>query len=224
MKNDYKGVAAAGGGRITGSVKYFKAHPDDVGAMIHETAHVVQRYRGRNNPGWLVEGVADYVRFFKFEPGKIGPINPDQARYNSSYRVTAAFLAYLTEKYDKEIVLKLNKAMREGRYKEALFKDTDRQDRPGTRRGMAGDAPPLISPAVLLGPGGTLGLDRLRGIDGGQGEDLAHRDRSRPAVRAIEGQAADEIKVVEAARHGPRWGGHADGLPEVFEPVAPGRR
>ena len=28
LKGDYNGVAYAGGGRITGSVKYFKAHPD----------------------------------------------------------------------------------------------------------------------------------------------------------------------------------------------------
>src|SRR5205085_4085503 len=52
LRNDYSGVAAAGGGRITGSVRYFKAHPDDVGAMVHETVHTVQRYRrgGGRNP------------------------------------------------------------------------------------------------------------------------------------------------------------------------------
>jgi hypothetical protein len=123
LKTDYRGVAAASGNRIVGSVKFFKDHPDDVGAMVHETCHVVQRYRGRGNPGWLVEGVADYVRFFKFEPGKIGPLDTRRARYDRSYRVTAAFLAFLVEKYDKEIVLKLNKAMREGEYREELFKD-----------------------------------------------------------------------------------------------------
>lgn len=122
LRKDYKGVAATGGNRITGSVKYFQDHPDDVGAMVHETAHVVQRYRTRNNPGWLVEGVADYVRFFKYEPGNLGRINPDRARYNASYRVTAAFLNYVAEKYDKELVRKLNKAMREGEYKEELWK------------------------------------------------------------------------------------------------------
>ena len=45
LKKSYRGVAAASGSRITGSVKYFKDHPDDVGAMIHETAHIVQHYR-----------------------------------------------------------------------------------------------------------------------------------------------------------------------------------
>jgi hypothetical protein len=123
LKKDYRGVAATGGSRITGSAKFFQDHPDDVGAMVHETVHVVQRYRTRNNPGWLVEGIADYVRFFKFEPGKIGRINPDRAKYNGSYRVTAAFLNYATEKYDKELVKKLNKAMRDGEYKEDLWKE-----------------------------------------------------------------------------------------------------
>ncbi len=44
LKSKYSGVAATGGGRITGSVTYFKAHPDDVGAMVHETVHAVQLY------------------------------------------------------------------------------------------------------------------------------------------------------------------------------------
>jgi hypothetical protein len=123
MKTGYRGVAFASGGRITGSVKFFAEHPDDVGAMVHETTHVVQHYHGRENPVWLVEGVSDYIRFFKFEPGKIGRINAARAHYNGSYRVTAAFLAYVTTKYDKQLVLKLNKAMREGHYKDEIFKE-----------------------------------------------------------------------------------------------------
>jgi hypothetical protein len=123
MKNDYNGVAEAGGGRIKGSVKFFKAHPDDVGAMIHETAHCVQLYKVRGNPGWLVEGVADYVRFFKYEPGKIGRINVDQAKYNGSYRVTASFLNYVTTQYDPRLVIKLNAIMRDGKYQEEVWKE-----------------------------------------------------------------------------------------------------
>jgi hypothetical protein len=123
MKRDYRGVAFASGSRITGSVTYFQDHPNDVGAMVHEAVHVVQHYNGRGNPGWLVEGVSDYIRFFKFEPGKIGRINPERAHFNGSYRVTAAFLAYVTDKYDKQLVRKLNKLMREGRYKNAIFQE-----------------------------------------------------------------------------------------------------
>jgi hypothetical protein len=124
LKKDYRGVAAAGGGRITGSVKFFKDHPDDFGAMVHETVHIVQKYgRRRGNPSWLVEGVADYIRFFKYEPGKIGRLNIERARYDRSYRVSAAFLAFVTDKYDKQLVRKLNQAMRAGEYKEEMFKD-----------------------------------------------------------------------------------------------------
>ncbi|HEY1381650.1 MAG TPA: basic secretory protein-like protein [Gemmataceae bacterium] len=123
LKNDYRGVAATGGGRITGSVKFFRDHPDDFGAMVHETVHAVQSYRGRGNPGWLVEGVADYIRFFKYEPGKIGRVNPDRWRYDGAYRQTAAFLNYVAEKYDKDLVRKLNAAMREGKYKDDLWQE-----------------------------------------------------------------------------------------------------
>jgi hypothetical protein len=122
LKKDYKGVAAAGGGKITGSVSYFKGKPNDIGAMVHETVHIVQQYRVKGNPGWLVEGIADYIRFFKYEPGKIGKLkqNPN---YNDSYRTTAAFLAFVTDKYDKELVRKLNKRMREGEYREEIWKE-----------------------------------------------------------------------------------------------------
>ncbi len=123
LKNDYNGVAEAAGDRIKGSVKYYKSQPNDVGSLVHETVHVVQSYRGRGNPGWLVEGVADYIRFFKYEPGKIGRINAARARFDGSYRVTAAFLEFVTQKYDPQLVAKLNQAMREGQYKESLFQD-----------------------------------------------------------------------------------------------------
>jgi hypothetical protein len=121
MKKDYDGVAFASGTSITGSVKFFTDHPDDVGAMVHETAHVVQHYRARNNPGWLVEGVADYVRYFKYEPQKTRRLDPQRARYNGSYHTSASFLAYVANKYDKEAVLKINKVMRDGKYTDAIF-------------------------------------------------------------------------------------------------------
>jgi basic secretory peptidase family protein/F5/8 type C domain-containing protein len=125
FKKDYRGVAATGRTRITGAVKWFTDHPDDIGAMVHETVHVVQAYGyGRGNPGWLVEGIADYIRFFKYEPGKVGRLgNLDRMHYNGSYRVTARFLDYVTEKYDKQLVKKLNAAMRQGKYSDELFKN-----------------------------------------------------------------------------------------------------
>ncbi|MDR3633996.1 MAG: basic secretory protein-like protein [Isosphaeraceae bacterium] len=123
LKKSYDGVAMAGGGRITGSVRYFKEHPDDVGAMVHESVHIVQRYPGNSNPSWLVEGVSDYIRFFKFEPAKLGRIDARRAHYNQSYRVSAAFLAYLTDTYDKQIVPKLNRIMRAEKYDAKVFEE-----------------------------------------------------------------------------------------------------
>jgi hypothetical protein len=122
LKKRDRGVAETSGNRITGTTQFFVAHPDDIGAMVHETTHVVQHYRGRGNPGWLVEGLCDYVRFFKYEPaGKLGRINPNTAHYNGSYRVTAAFLNYLVLNYDKDIIQKLNTMMREGKYTEDVW-------------------------------------------------------------------------------------------------------
>ena len=123
MKKDYDGVAAAGGGRITGSVKYFKQRPNDIGAMVHETAHCVQNYRARGLPGWLVEGIADYERCWKYEPGTARPLNPDRAQYNGSYQISAAFLAYVRDTYDYRAVTKLNAALRANKYDPAIWKE-----------------------------------------------------------------------------------------------------
>ncbi len=123
LDKNYRGVAEAGGGNIRGSVAYFKAKPDDVGAFVHETAHCVQNYPGARNLGWLVEGVADYVRFFKYEAKTPRKLSPDRAKYDGSYQTTAAFLAFVAEKYDKDVVKKLNAKMRAGEYSEKLWAD-----------------------------------------------------------------------------------------------------
>jgi acetyl esterase/lipase len=123
LKKDYKGVAAASGTNITGSVDFFKRNPKDMGAMVHETVHIIQQYRGApKGTGWLTEGIADYIRFFKYEPEKIGKLNIATAKYDGSYRVTARFLAYVSDKYDKELVRKLNRALREKAYNEEIWK------------------------------------------------------------------------------------------------------
>jgi hypothetical protein len=123
LKNSYNGVAEASGNRILGSVKYFKSHLDDFGAMVHETTHCVQVYRSRRNPGWLVEGIADYERFFRYEPGNIGRLDVRRASYDGSYRVTAAFLDFVSQQYQPMVVRKLNALMREGRYIEDAWKE-----------------------------------------------------------------------------------------------------
>lgn len=118
------GVAYAAGTEIHASAKFFRENPHDYGALVHEMTHVIQRYRG-NNPGWLVEAVDDYVRFYRYEP----VMNLPNARKDrvgdkpEAYRTGAQFLDWAQKKYDKNLVPQLNAAMREGRYKDDIFQE-----------------------------------------------------------------------------------------------------
>jgi Peptidase of plants and bacteria len=130
FKKDMKGVAFTSGNTITIAGDWIKKRPDDYGMVVHELTHVIQSYpRTKGKDGWLVEGIADYVRFYKYEPKtKLGPIlNPD-ASYHLGYRVAAQFLAWIEKTHDKEIVAKLNQALRKSEYKEELFKDATGKD------------------------------------------------------------------------------------------------
>jgi hypothetical protein len=129
---DMDGVAYTSGTEIVVSKDWIKSQMNGqaVGSLVHEMVHVVQQYHDVAAPGWLVEGMADYVRWFKFEPRSHGAdliwmrhqgkgFSP---HYNDSYRVTANFLNWVAEKYDTEIVGQMNAAMREGKYDEDLWK------------------------------------------------------------------------------------------------------
>jgi hypothetical protein len=117
---------------------YYAKHQDDVGSIIHELVHVVQKYpNGRRanpakdtpdtvvkEPGWLTEGIADWVRWFHYEPVKRQP-HPkgDRAKYDGSYQTTAAFLDWTSKKYNKDLVEKLNVACREKKYHSGIWKE-----------------------------------------------------------------------------------------------------
>ncbi|MBP3956108.1 sigma-70 family RNA polymerase sigma factor [Gemmata sp. G18] len=121
VRRDPAALVAASRGRLIVSAGYFEANPRDTGAVVHATSYIVQAYHGRATPDWLVQGVADYIRFFKFEPGAIGPPDPDTARYDGDSKETAAFLAYLVASYEPTFVRRLNAALREGRYTDDLW-------------------------------------------------------------------------------------------------------
>jgi hypothetical protein len=126
-----RGVAATGGTDVTVSAQWIEAQlkrpgwNQAVGSVIHELVHVVQQYKTRGNPGWLVEGIADYMRWSHFEPPAHRPKlrNPARARYSDSYKTTAGFLEYVVKNHDHELVVKLNAAMRQGRYNRDLWKE-----------------------------------------------------------------------------------------------------
>jgi hypothetical protein len=125
------GVAGTSGTGVEVSADWIHSqlkNPDwneATGSIIHELVHVVQQYQARGNPGYLVEGVADYLRWFHFEPVAHRPKlrNPNRAKYSDGYKVTAGFLEYVVKNHDHEFVVKLNAAMRQGRYNSEIWKD-----------------------------------------------------------------------------------------------------
>ena len=82
--------------------------------------------RDRRPPGWLTEGIPDYIRWYLYEPQSHGcEISPKRAagvRYDGSYRISANFLNYVIVKYDKNLIAELNVALREGRYETEIWK------------------------------------------------------------------------------------------------------
>ncbi len=126
-----EGVAGTMGTSVEVSAEWIRSQlkrpewNEAVGSIIHELVHVVQQYKGAGNPGYLVEGVADYLRWFHFEPVEHRPKlrNPARARYSDSYKTTAGFLEYVARNHDHEFVVKLNAAMRQGRYNAGLWRE-----------------------------------------------------------------------------------------------------
>jgi len=129
-----RGVADTAGTRVNAYVPWLRreAGGQSVGALVHEMVHVVQQYGqarrqagAQHNPGWLVEGMADYVRWYDYEPqshgADISPRNLERVRYNEGYRPTANFLHWVSEKYDKDLVPQVNAAMRQGLYDDAFW-------------------------------------------------------------------------------------------------------
>jgi hypothetical protein len=136
-RNDMPGgiPASATGNRINLNAPWFRHHLKDEakGCVVHELVHVVQDYwqsrRGNPNvapaPGWFVEGLADYIRWFLYEPESGGArLSAEQlavAKHNASYRISANFIDWVVRTQDKDIVTKLNAAARDGKYDDSLW-------------------------------------------------------------------------------------------------------
>jgi hypothetical protein len=122
----YDGVAATSGTVITYNPEWFRKHPGDIDVVTHEAMHVVQAYP-EYNPGWLTEGIADYVR------ATMGVDNPganwtlpeynEKQSYKNAYRITARFLIWLEKHKNKDMVVKLDKAMRTNTYTDGIWKE-----------------------------------------------------------------------------------------------------
>lgn len=134
VKKEISAPAWATGDEITVSGKWITQHPEDLGMMVHELTHVVQQYpNSRNKPGWLVEGIADYIRWWRYEPelhatkGRTKP-DPTKAKYTDSYRTTAVWLAWSSRTYHMGLVPALDRAMRKREDPMDVFKKLTGKD------------------------------------------------------------------------------------------------
>ena len=136
LPGNLKGVPAyASGNSVVFNAGFMRAQQkgEAIGAGIHEVVHVVQfggngqgNGRGkRRPPSWVTEGVADYIRWFLYEPeskgAEITTRNVNRAKYDDSYRTTANFFDWVIKNHEKDLMRKLNVATHEG-YSEDLWK------------------------------------------------------------------------------------------------------
>lgn len=122
----YTGVAATGNGVARYNPKWLKDHPEDIDVVTHEVMHVVQNYGNTTAPGWLTEGIADYVRYVYGVNNVNGkwtlPNYKDGQNYSNSYRITARFLVWLEKNVKPGIVEALDKAARDKSYTADIWK------------------------------------------------------------------------------------------------------
>jgi hypothetical protein len=118
---NYTGVAFTSGGAVTCASQWLVAHPWDAdGCGTHEFMHVTQGYTSGGNPGWAVEGLADYARYkygkFNAQEGWALPAYSSSQHYTNAYRVTARFFVWLENRVRPSILTELDDVMKAGTY------------------------------------------------------------------------------------------------------------
>jgi hypothetical protein len=141
--------AYTGGNVIHISADGLRNRPDSFeGMVIHELTHVVQHYpAGQAGAGWVIEGIADYIRHEAYEQDIKPTMNIDarghaygyadrepffrsleksgfdltHKGYLQAYTVASSFLFWLETRKDKQIIRHLNLALSEGKYTPDLF-------------------------------------------------------------------------------------------------------
>lgn len=120
----YTGVAETGDGVARYNPQWLKKNPEDIDVVTHEVMHIVQDYKF-DNPGWLTEGIADYVRYIygvnNMKSKWTLPNYRSSQSYENAYRVTARFLVWVEKEKNKKIVDKLDAALRAGTYRPELW-------------------------------------------------------------------------------------------------------
>lgn len=111
------GFVAFGTGRtIVVSAPYLRKAPDDIGVIGHELVHMFQDYPA-GSVGWVVEGLADYLRYYVLEPGTSrGRFDPAEANYRGGYQAAAWLLRHVESRLGCAVIISLHAAMRGGTY------------------------------------------------------------------------------------------------------------
>jgi hypothetical protein len=110
---DYAGIASSSGTTLRLSSNYLQTQyergvdlPREVAGILHFTTSLIYQYNGSDTaPGWLMTGIADFVRL---ESGLID--RAERAKggsYSGSSQTTAFFLDYLTTR-NANVVYQLN--------------------------------------------------------------------------------------------------------------------
>jgi hypothetical protein len=102
------------------------ANPADLGMMVHELMHVVQ-VGYRDCPSWLVEGIADYVRYYWFDPPSRRPHSGKGADCTNGYGTTAEFLDWTAHRYAPNLLRALDQGFRSGQSTEQIFSSATRK-------------------------------------------------------------------------------------------------
>jgi len=116
----YKGVAATSNGKVTFSSTWMIKHPEDIDVVTHEVMHIVQNYGRSVGPGWLTEGIADYVRS-KFGVDNAGakwtlPALKPEHSYKNSYRITARFFTWIEKNVKSGTIKTVDASLRAHTY------------------------------------------------------------------------------------------------------------
>ncbi|HEX2534350.1 MAG TPA: GH92 family glycosyl hydrolase, partial [Chitinophagaceae bacterium] len=124
---EYTGVAEAARGRVRFNPDWFRRNPNDIDVVTHEDMHIVQSYGRSTGPGWLTEGIADYVRYQmgvnNQGSGWALPAFDPKHSYANSYRITARFLAWMVKNVRPTLVDELDAALRKHTYTAETWKE-----------------------------------------------------------------------------------------------------
>ena len=89
---------------------------------MHEAAHLVQLYP-EFEPGWVTEGIADYIRWHLYEkkPLEWFPIGDDEKGYEAAYRITGGFFLWIAIHKNADFIKILNTSIKNGEYEDSIF-------------------------------------------------------------------------------------------------------